>query len=219
MGKIRFPISREGFKIAAACAAVAVAGAIIHPAVLVAGTAATLFTLYFFRDPERRIAAAPGQIVAPADGRILSIDEVENEGFPGGRCKRVSIFLSVLDVHINRAPVGGTVEAIDYSPGKFAIASTTDASRNNESNTIGINGDCIKVIVKQIAGAVARRIICYCEPGQTLQTGDRIGMIRFGSRTELYVPLDCEILVSVGQKVKGGVSLMGAYNGAFEKKA
>jgi len=94
-----------------------------------------------------------------------------------------------------------------------------DASRNNESNTIGINGDCIKVIVKQIAGAVARRIICYCEPGQTLQTGDRIGMIRFGSRTELYVPLDCEILVSVGQKVKGGVSLMGAYNGAFEKKA
>ncbi len=190
----------------------------IHSSLFIAGAAATLFTLYFFRDPERKISAAPGQIIAPADGKVLSIDEVEDDGFPGGRCKRVSIFLSVFDVHINRSPIGGTVEAVRYRPGRFAIASTDDASRNNESNTIGISGEDIKVVVKQIAGAVARRIVCYCEPGQTLTSGDRIGMIRFGSRTELYVPLDCEIFVSVGQKVKGGVSLMGAYNGAFEKK-
>ncbi len=194
-------------------------GAIIHPALLAAGATATLFTLYFFRDPEREITATPGQIVSPADGRVLSIDEVEKEGFPGGRCKRVSIFLSVFNVHINRAPVGGKVETVRYKPGKFAIASTDDASRNNESNTIDINGETIKIVVKQIAGTVARRIVCYCDPGQTLRTGERIGMIRFGSRTELYVPLDCEILLSVGQKVKGGLSLVGACNGAFEKEA
>jgi phosphatidylserine decarboxylase len=191
----------------------------IHPAILVAGLAGALFTIYFFRDPERKIVAESGQIVAPADGKVLSIDEVEEKGFIGGRCKRVSIFLSIFNVHINRAPLGGTVGMIHYSPGKFAIASTMDASLNNESNFIGIGGEDIKVAVKQITGAVARRIICYCKPQQSLQTGERIGMIRFGSRTELYVPLDCEILVSVGQKVKGGISLVGTYNGTFEKKA
>ncbi len=194
-------------------------GAFVHPALLAVGAVATLFTLYFFRDPERKITATAGQIVAPADGKIIAIDEVEEKDFLGERCKRVSIFLSVLDVHINRAPVGGTVKMVNYTPGKFAIASTVEASRNNESNAIGIDGGDIRVVVKQIAGAIARRIVCYCEPAQTLQTGERIGLIRFGSRTELYVPLDCEIFVSVGQRVKGGVSLVGAYDGAFEKKA
>ena len=196
----------------------AVLGALIHPAISAAGLAATLFTLYFFRDPERKIVADLGQIVAPADGKIIAIEEVEEKDFLGGRCKRVSIFLSVLDVHINRSPIGGTVEMVNYSPGKFAIASTDEASRNNESNSIGIGGEDIKVLVKQITGAVARRIVCYCEPAQSVRVGDRIGMIRFGSRTELYVPSDCEIFVSVGQRVKGGLSLVGAYNGAFEKK-
>ena len=191
----------------------------MHPVLLAAGIVATLFTLYFFRDPDRKIVAMPGQIVSPADGKIISIDEVEANDFLTERCKRVSIFLSVLDVHINRAPVGGTVEMVNYSPGKFAIASTDEASRSNESNEIGIGGEDIKVAVKQIAGAVARRIVCYCEPSQTVRTGDRIGLIRFGSRTELYIPLDCEIYVKVGQRVKGGISLVGAYNGAFEKKA
>ena len=193
-------------------------GAFVHPALLAAGAVATLFTLYFFRDPERKSTATPGQIVAPADGKVIGIDEVEEKDFLGGRCKRVSIFLSVLDVHINRAPVAGTVNMVNYTPGKFAIASTVEASQNNESNAIGIDAGDIRVVVKQIAGAVARRIVCFCEPTQTVRTGERIGLIRFGSRTELYVPLDCEIFVSVGQRVKGGVSLVGAYNGAFEKK-
>jgi phosphatidylserine decarboxylase len=191
----------------------------LHPALLAAGIVTTLFTLYFFRDPERKIVATPGQIVSPADGKIISIDEVEENDFLAERCKRVSIFLSVLDVHINRAPVGGTVEMVNYRPGKFAIASTDEASRSNESNEIGIGGEDIRVVVKQIAGAVARRIVCYCEPAANVQTGDRIGLIRFGSRTELYIPLDCEIFVKAGQKVKGGISLIGAYNGTFEKKA
>jgi phosphatidylserine decarboxylase len=191
----------------------------LHSAFLAAGVAATLFTLYFFRDPERKIVAVQGQIVSPADGKIISVDEVEENDFLAERCKRVSIFLSVLDVHINRAPVGGTVEMVNYKPGRFAIASTDEASQNNESNEIGIGGEDIRVAVKQIAGAVARRIVCYCEPATSVQAGDRIGLIRFGSRTELYLPLDCEIYVEAGQKVKGGISLIGAYNGAFEKKA
>ncbi len=194
------PIAREGLTIAAVCAAVAVVGALIHPALFAAGTAGALFTLYFFRDPEREIRAVPGQILAPADGKVLSVDEVEQNNFPGGRCRRVSIFLSIFDVHINRAPIGGTIETVQYRPGKFALASTTDASLRNESNSIGISGEGIRVVVKQIAGAVARRIICKCKPEQQIRAGDRIGMIRFGSRTELYVPLECEILVSAGGK-------------------
>jgi phosphatidylserine decarboxylase len=157
--------------------------------------------------------------VAPADGKILAIDEVQEQDFMGTRCKRVSIFLSIFDVHINRAPVAGRVKMVKYTPGKFAIASTLDASAHNESNLIGIEGNDVKIVVKQIAGAVARRIICYCKPSQLLNSGERIGMIKFGSRTELYVPLNCEIFVTVGQKVKGGISLMGAYDAAAKKKA
>jgi phosphatidylserine decarboxylase len=193
-------------------------GAFVHAAVVAAGIAGFLFTLYFFRDPERKIMAEPGQIVAPADGKVLSIDEVQEKDFMGERCKRISIFLSILDVHINRAPVAGKIEIVRHTPGKFAFANTIDASLNNESNVIGIAGENVKVVVKQIAGAVARRIVCYCKPAQLVHSGDRIGMIKFGSRTELYLPVDCEVLVKVGQKVKGGVSLVGAYNEAFEKK-
>ncbi|UCD56483.1 MAG: phosphatidylserine decarboxylase family protein, partial [Candidatus Hydrogenedentota bacterium] len=160
----------------------------------------------------------PGQIVAPADGKVLSIDEVEEKNFLDARSRRISIFLSIFDVHINRAPVGGTIETVKYRPGRFAFANTADASRDNESNVIGIRGKDVNVVVKQIAGAVARRIICYCEPRQQVCMGDRIGMIRFGSRTELYMPVECEVLVSVGQRVKGGISLLGACNAAFKEE-
>ncbi len=200
-------------------AGITVIGWILHPALLTLGMVATLFSLYFFRDPERPITAGPGQIVAPADGKVLSVDEAEEPEYMGGRCKRVGIFLSIFDVHINRAPLAGTIEMIHYRKGKFGVASTEGASLHNERNTIGIGGGDIRVAVKQIAGAVARRIICYCKLEQKVETGDRIGMIKFGSRTELYLPLDCEILVSPGQKVKGGISLIGACNASTEKKA
>jgi phosphatidylserine decarboxylase len=196
----------------------AVIGALIHSVVFLAGVVGLIFTLFFFRDPERKIVTAPGQIVSPADGKVLSIEEVEEAEFFGGRCKKISIFLSIFNVHINRAPLGGKVEMVRYRRGKFGFANTIDASLSNESNTIGIRGEDIKVVVKQIAGAVARRIVCTCKPEQSINIGDRIGLIKFGSRTELYLPLECDILVSVGQKVKGGVSLMGAYDGAIQKK-
>jgi phosphatidylserine decarboxylase len=203
----------------AAGAAVAVVGAFFYAPLFAAGGLFSLFSLYFFRDPERTIRILPGQIVAPADGKVVAIDEVQENEFMGARCKRISIFLSIFDVHINRAPVGGRVEMVKYTPGKFALANTLDASSKNENNLIGIDGESVRVVVKQIAGAVARRIICYCKPAQLLQSGERIGMIRFGSRTELYLPLNCEVLVSVGQRVKGGISLVGAYDVTVEKKA
>jgi phosphatidylserine decarboxylase len=206
------PIAKEGWKIAAICILIALLGWVIHPLILIAGIGAALFTLYFFRDPERNIVATAGQILAPADGKVLSIDDVDDPDFMGGRCKRISIFLSIFDVHINRAPVGGVVSTVRYNRGKFGFANTTAASLLNESNFIGIDGTDTKFAVKQIAGAVARRIICYCHPQQSVQAGERIGMIRFGSRTELYVPYECEISVSVGDRVKGGLSLVGAYN-------
>jgi len=202
----------------AICLVIALIGAIIHPAIFAVGIAATLFTLFFFRDPERKIVGTEGQILAPADGKVLSIDEVEENEFIGGRCKRVSIFLSIFDVHINRAPVGGTVEMLRYTRGKFGFANTIDASLYNESNMIGIDSGGAKFAVKQITGAVARRIVCHCRAKQALKPGDRIGMIRFGSRTELYVPPESEIFVSVGQKVKGGLSLIGVLHGPVEKE-
>ncbi|UCD58992.1 MAG: phosphatidylserine decarboxylase, partial [Candidatus Hydrogenedentota bacterium] len=148
-------------RLTAVCIGVAAAGGLIHPTIVVLGIAGTLFILFFFRDPERKIVAVPGQIVAPADGKVLSIDEVEEKNFLDARSKRISIFLSIFDVHINRAPVGGTIETVKYRPGRFAFANTADASRGNESNVIGIRGEGVNVVVKQIAGAVARRIICY----------------------------------------------------------
>ncbi len=195
-----------------------VIGAVIHPVLFVFAAFCLLFMLYFFRDPERSINVLPGQIVAPADGTVLAIDEVQEKEFIGARTKRISIFLSVFNVHINRAPIGGRIEMVKYTPGKFAVASTTSASQSNESNLVGIDGESIKVVVKQIAGIVARRIVCYCKPSQYVRTGERIGMIRFGSRTELYLPLECEILVTVGQKVKGGVSLVGTCDAEIKKK-
>lgn len=203
----------------AAGAAAATAGAFFYPPLFAAGGLFSLFSLYFFRDPERKMNILPGQIVAPADGKVVAIDEVQEKEFMGRRCKRISIFLSIFDVHINRAPVGGRVEMVKYTPGKFAFANTIEASSKNENNLIGIDGENVQVVVKQIAGAVARRIICYCRPAQLLQSGERIGMIKFGSRTELYLPLDCEVFVSVGQRVKGGISLVGAYDVAIKKKA
>jgi phosphatidylserine decarboxylase len=181
------------------------------------GVALAVFSLYFFRDPERTVVAEPGQIFAPADGRVLSIEEVEEKEYMGGRCKRVGIFLSILDVHINRSPLAGRIGLVRYRPGKFSAAYSIDASTVNESNAIGIEGE-IRVLVKQIAGAVARRIICWCKPEQMVRAGERIGMIRFGSKTELYLPLGCEILVSVGQKVKGGLSLVAIYHETLKKK-
>jgi len=170
---------------------------------------ATAFTLYFFRDPERQIPEGDCLIVSPADGKVVGIDSVEHVPFLDGPAKRVSIFLSVFDVHINRSPIKGKIAYRHYSPGEFLAAFEPKASVKNEQNAVGIeDADGYRVLVKQIAGLIARRILCWKNPGDQVGAGERFGLIRFGSRTEIYMPLDARIEVRLGQRVQGGSSVI-----------
>ena len=165
-----------------------------------------LFTLNFFRDPPRRIPSEPGLMVAPADGTIVEIADMVEPEFLNVPCTRIAIFLNVFNVHINRSPCDGEVRATKYKPGKFLDVRHPDCSTQNESNTIHL-GD---VVVKQIAGLIARRIVCEAKPQDKLARGEKFGMIKFGSRTELYIPKDRvqEIRVKLKDKVKGGETII-----------
>jgi phosphatidylserine decarboxylase len=163
------------------------------------------FVLYFFRDPERTIPSEPGSIVSPADGRVMEVLDEPLEGQPG---QRISIFLSVWDVHVNRAPVAGVIRRIEYRPGRFYAAMRARASAENEQNMIRISSPEGDVVFKQIAGWIARRILCWKAVGDQVTRGERIGMIRFGSRVDVWVPPAVEILVRRGQKVAGGSSVL-----------
>jgi phosphatidylserine decarboxylase len=176
------------------------------------GLAFTLFCLYFFRDPERVTPGRPGLAVAPADGRIVSIAAVAPPPELGLGTEprwRVAIFLSVLDVHVNRMPVDGTVTRIAYHHGKFLNASLDKASTDNERNALAIRlPDGRNIAVVQIAGLIARRILCHVHEGDTLQAGSRFGIIRFGSRTDLYLPEGVRPLVVEGQTMIGGETVI-----------
>ena len=166
------------------------------------------FTAFFFRDPEREIPAGEGLIVSPADGTVLGIDTLENVPFLDGVYQRVSIFLSIFNVHINRAPIAGKIIHRQYNPGKFFPANAPKASTDNEQNTIVIDDKGYIVMVRQIAGIIARRILCWVNPGVSVERGERFGLIRFGSRTEIYVPASAKIEVKVGDKLQGGVTII-----------
>ena len=165
-----------------------------------------LFTMNFFRDPPRRIPSEPGLMVSPADGVVVEIADMNEPEFLNVPCTRVAIFLTVFNVHINRSPCEGVVRAMKYKPGKFLDVRHPDCSTLNESNTIHL-GD---VVVKQIAGLIARRIVCEAKPNDKLSRGEKFGMIKFGSRTELYIPKDQvqEIRVKLKDKVKGGETII-----------
>jgi phosphatidylserine decarboxylase len=167
----------------------------------------SIFTAYFFRDPERAVPQEPGLIVSPADGKIIEICEEENKTL-GGRARRVSIFLSVFNVHINRMPAQGKVESVKYYKGEFLAAWDEKASLKNEQTHIAIDCGRYKLLVKQIAGLIARRIVCKAHEGETYQRGDRIGMIKFGSRTDLFLPLEAELKVKTGDHVAGGTTVI-----------
>ena len=166
-------------------------------------------TLYFFRDPERQIPVENGIVVSPADGKVLEMKEITHLSFYDFPLQKVSIFLSLWDVHINRAPVSGKVIHFSYRPGRFFPACIRKSSDNNEQNIIGIEGGTGVVFVKQVAGLLARRIVCRLRVGDEVQRGERFGMIRFGSRVEVYLPSSVHLDVSEGDKVKGGVSIIG----------
>lgn len=181
-----------------------------HPAgavVFVLAAIFTLFSAYFFRDPERVVPTGPGLIVSPADGKVIEIVE-ENNAYMGGKARRISIFLNVFNVHINRMPCAGTVEHVQYFPGKFLAAWNEKASLDNEQTQIGINCGGYKIFVKQIAGLIARRIVCRAQEGTAYQRGERFGLIKFGSRTDLFLPLEAEVHVQVGDKVAGASTVI-----------
>jgi phosphatidylserine decarboxylase len=158
----------------------------------------------FFRDPERKIPNGEELILSPADGKIKSIRTID------GRTV-ITIFLSVFNVHINRAPVAGTIKRADYKPGKFLAAFREDASDINERNEIEIENSRGTVVVHQIAGVIARRVVCRVKEGQAVKSGDRFGLIRFGSRVDLFFPESVSVQVAVGKKVKGGLTVMGKW--------
>lgn len=166
----------------------------------------TLFMAYFFRDPKREVPADPNLVVSPADGRVTLVKQLAEET---GSPTLVSIFLSPLDVHINRAPIGGMITDVTYAKGKFLMATDKQASLMNEQNVLTIKGDRITVVCKQIAGILARRIVCWKRAGEHVGLGERFGLIKFGSRTDLVLPASVEVLVSEGMKVKGGTSIIG----------
>ena len=171
--------------------------------------ALTVFTAFFFRDPERDVPLDRSLVVSPADGRVMRVEPVEQEEFVGGPAVKVSIFLSVFNVHINRSPITGTVRLKQYRQGKMLPAFKSHASEENERNTLGIEGQGIRVLVHQITGLIARRIVCRKAPGDALLQGQRFGLIKFGSCTELVMPASVEVLVTAGQKVKGGETVIG----------
>jgi phosphatidylserine decarboxylase len=168
-----------------------------------------LFVFYFFRDPERKIPSAPGTVVSPADGHVVEIVDEMFDGRPG---HRVSIFLSIWDVHVQRAPMQGKITKVDYHPGRFYAAWKSSASRENEQNVIYIDTPQGAIVFKQIAGAVARRVLCWKQEGETVALGERVGMIRFGSRVDVWLPEGAEIVARRGQMLKGGESVLGKWN-------
>ena len=193
-------------------AVLAVIGLFISAWLFALGVLFTLFCLYFFRDPERVAPPWPGAVVAPADGRVVSVMQImppPELGIGTAPVWRVATFLSVLNVHVNRVPVGGTVTAVAYKHGKFLNASVDKASDDNERNALAIKlPDGRAVAVVQIAGLIARRIVCAVRQGDAVRTGARFGIIRFGSRTDLYLPEGVVPLVAVGQTMVGGETVM-----------
>jgi phosphatidylserine decarboxylase len=163
------------------------------------------FFLWFFRDPERRIPAIQGAIVSPADGKVTAISEVQEDG---ELRTRISIFLSVLDVHVNRSPVSGLIEEVRYQKGKFGNAIGAASSEENEQNVVTVQADAGTVVFKQIAGLLARRIVFTKQVGDTVERGERVGLIKFGSRTDVIFPATAEMKVRVGDRVKGGSSVL-----------
>lgn len=172
--------------------------------------AATLFVCWFFRDPDRDIPQDGKSLISPADGRVIIVEKQDNCEYLSDPCIKVSIFMNVFNVHVNRIPFDGVVQKVQYSPGKFINASFDKASVHNERNALIIKSrDNQKFAVVQIAGLIARRIVNCVKEGEKIKKGDRYGMIQFGSRLDLYLPIDFDVAVSIGDKTKAGSTIIG----------
>jgi phosphatidylserine decarboxylase len=200
-----------GIAVLAAASAFAVALARRSWALWLLAVVVTLIALwvaYFFRDPERTGERGASLAVAPADGRLIMMTEVDEPAFIQGRAIRLSIFMNVFNVHVNRYPVDGVVRYVHYSEGKFINAAAEKSSLENEQMSVGIESASRRILVRQIAGLIARRIVTYSKVGETVQQGDRMGIIRFGSRVDLFLPPDAQILAKVGDLTTAGTTVL-----------
>jgi phosphatidylserine decarboxylase len=205
---MRLPVAREGWPFVLVPGAIALALLLGRRRLLaVPFGAAALASLGFFRDPERAVPDLADAVLAPADGRVTAVEDAVDAFV--GPAVRVSIFLSPLDVHVNRAPLAGVVAHTEYTAGRFVAAYRPDAGDVNERCTLHLQGEAARVTVVQVAGVVARRIVCRVRAGDKLAAGERFGMIRFGSRTDCYVPRGTRLAVGPGDTVRGGVSVLG----------
>ena len=167
-----------------------------------------LWVAYFFRDPERTGERGPRLVVSPADGKLIMITEVDEPSFIGGRAVRLSIFMNVFNVHVNRYPVDGVVKYVHYNKGKFFNAAAEKSSLENEQMSVGIETSRHRVVVRQIAGLIARRIVTYSKLGETVKQGDRMGIIRFGSRVDVFLPVASSVRAKVGDITVAGVTIL-----------
>lgn len=207
---IAFPIAKAGYPIIFAMGFITVVLALLELTILaMTGLAVTLFCCWFFRDPDRVVPTIANAIVSPADGRVILIETLDKSRFINDKCIKISIFMSVFNVHVNRIPYDGKITKISYYPGKFFSANLDKASKHNEHNAVFVETEKGRnICFVQIAGLIARRIICKVQEGNMVGRGQRYGMICFGSRLDIYLPADSKPNVSVGNKVKSGSSIL-----------
>jgi phosphatidylserine decarboxylase len=170
-----------------------------------------IYNFYFFRDPERKIPLEDNIILSPADGTIIKIAEVEEPYYFKQKVTCVSIFLSIFNIHVNRIPISGKVDYFQYNRGKFLPAFNDKASKDNEQTVIGIKNSKVKILFKQIAGIIARRVVCNVKEGDSVTVGQRFGIIRYGSRVDIFLPENVELKIKNRDKVKGGLTIIGKY--------
>jgi phosphatidylserine decarboxylase len=212
-GQMAFPVARAGYPPILGAAFVTLIFALLGMTYLaLLGLVVTFCFCGFFRDPDRVIPNQPDVIVSPADGKVISVGPVDHTSFCEGSCQKISIFMSVFNVHVNRIPFDGRVKKVGYHPGKFFSANRDKASLKNEHNAVFLETtDGKPLCTVQVAGLIARRIICKVQPGDDVRKGQRFGMICFGSRLDVYLPNDVETKVTVGDKVKAGSSVIGRF--------
>lgn len=197
-----------------------IAGALIPAGVLVAlrrpalaapFAALAAFMAYFFRDPDREVPTDPDAVVSPADGRVMVAGPAEPDLAPPGIWQQVSIFLSPMDVHVNRIPFGGHVTRLTYQPGQFLPAYRADSGAQNERTELWVERDGRIVVFRQVVGVLARRIVCRVSPGDAVETGQRFGLMKFGSRMDVFLPSEARLMAHVGDRVRGGETILGRF--------
>ncbi|HPC03247.1 MAG TPA: phosphatidylserine decarboxylase family protein [Syntrophales bacterium] len=211
MRKKHFPVALEGMPFILSLTVLVLLFAFFgFPRTALVFLVPTVFTVWFFRNPERKVPEDEKAVISPADGRVLKVEALVEDEILGEPVRKISIFMNVFNVHVNRMPFSGTIRKIRYTPGKFLSANLDKASRLNERNAVLLETDGgLKILTTQIAGLIARRIVCWVEEGMSVKRGERFGMIRFGSRLEVFMPPDARVAVEKGDTVRAGETIIG----------